>query len=366
MEDQRRKKEEELAELERKSEAVRQELDIADETRPPSATRKEIEEAEEEARLRTPANPNKGLPFGLGTPGIGQTILVSLVVTFLVVSVLLPMFGGGGYVLKKDFDTNLGNVSDTISQLTLNMEKTNTDLATTLQGVPATVNAAMAQTTALVNNLSQKVTAMEGTVGSYNANIQNNASQLAALTQSLNNLSTTVGPDSQKLAELTNLVQAYTAEVKRHNILVLELQEKVDEFEAMQGATEQPSSVVTAKVKTISNNMVATTNTTMSGSIRIELRNSTNVAIKDIVLGVSILTDNIAGYSSSSLTGAATIWQGQGIPWNMMEFMNTQWGLNLGANETRVLYLTYTVTGTGFWPQYQTYGVPFQVDVEVF
>lgn len=371
-------REQKLAELEKKAK-----------NRPPDATEEEMLEDEgmqrweNEPRLRG----NKGGRGGFSISsnmggGIGKIIFVSLVVSLAVVYVLVTMINIGEFVTQKDFDNNWQGMSASINDAKTSITQSKAALDVAVANIPKTVDGAVTAGTA---TYTQQIASLTTQVSSYTGNIQSNSTKIDGLTVQLNTANNNWQSYTVKLNDLingfnttntnvTNLqtkVSELTKSLSDANVLITTLQKQDADKEARIKVLEsklQPAQVaksVTASIKTISNTLVATSNTSMSGSIRVELKNNTAVAVKDIVLDIAIQTGVISGYGSSELAGAGTIWQGQGIPWNMIDFMNTQWGLNLAASETKVLYLTYTVTGTGFWPQYQTYGVPFQVSVDV-
>lgn len=288
-------------------------------------------------------------PFRLNMGGgLMQQIIVTVVVVVLLVFIGLPLFGGGSFVTKKDFETNLANVSASINQVTADVGGRQGELNAAIQGIPATVNNAVNQA------VGQQLTDLSSAVSSLSSRMET--------------IDNSIQGNSQELADLGNTVATYSSTIESLKEDLEDMEERIEALESGVADTDSTTSTrhgVTATIRTISNTLIASSNTTMSGSIRVEISNTTTAIVKDIVLEVSILTDIIQGYTHSSLAGGGTIWQGQGIPWNMMSFMNTQWGLNLAANETKVLYLTYTVTGTNFMPQYETYGVPFQVNVDV-
>ncbi|KKL19980.1 hypothetical protein LCGC14_2460000, partial [marine sediment metagenome] len=78
--------------------------------KPLRATAKELEEEEP---LRPPNDPNKSR-LDLGG-GLGKTILVTAVVSFLVFT-MIGFFGGGSFLTKQQFEDNLAGMVATLDQ----------------------------------------------------------------------------------------------------------------------------------------------------------------------------------------------------------------------------------------------------------
>ncbi len=335
--------------------------------KPPRATKQEIlEDEEDDLPMRQPSNK---YPTGFGSSTL-KNVLLNVAVTLAII-MAMGFFGGGTFVTKKDFTTNMTNISSTITQMTSDIAAKQNEVNTTLATIPDKINKAVADAIGNANSqTSQQISNLSNQVNNFNSSIQNNTDKVNSLSSKVDTNNTNF---NQQVSDLTTKLASATQMIDSLNNKMSDMQDTMNDYDDRISKIEDnqiviPTSTpdsITASVKTISNSLVASSNTSMTGSIRVELTNTTNQKINDVVLDVMIQTDIIAGYSSSSLSGASTIWQGQGIPWNMMDFMNTQWGLNLNAGETKVIYLTYTVTGTGFLPQYQNYGVPFQVDVDV-
>jgi phage shock protein A len=343
--------------------------EIFDEPSPLPASEAEIAQAN--PQKKSASNIIKtGEPMDIKKIG-GICLAISLVVVLA-----MGQLGLGGWVTKKDFETNLANVTKTITQTTASINENKVAVDKAVSGIPATIqNAVQAALNTTVSSVNTQLTEIGNKVNNFNstltgkidgvsAKMETANSNIATATQKITDLTAQNTELKKNIVDLANKSDALTAQVTTLNTKVTDYETRIKALETKATPVSTPNAV-TATVKTISNSLVATSNTTMAGSIRVLITNNTASAVSDIVLDVGIQTGVITGYTAASLSGGSTIWQGQGIPWNMIDFVNTQWGLNLAANESKTIYLTFTVTGTGFIPQYETYGVPFQVDVTV-
>ena len=142
--------------------------EVIEETSPPKATRQEV--IEDEPGWQPPMRqekPASRMSFG-NSGGIGKMALVSLVVAILVM-LLLGMMGGGTFVTKKDFETNMANMAVSVNEATASVNAAVQGLPNT---VSSTVNNAISQQTASLNDSINK---MNGTV----ANLQSSVSQVS-------------------------------------------------------------------------------------------------------------------------------------------------------------------------------------------
>lgn len=279
---------------------------------------------------------------------VGLIIVISLFVSML--------WGNYSLVSKTNYGTDITGIVDDIGKLQ--------NAISSIQDVSGTVNTLNNQ----LGNISDKLNALNNDIANLKTS-QGNYATKDALAQANTNLTNIQNTLNNLQTQVNNTKQintsGITASIDTLNAQVSSLEDRIKSLEDKAVTPPLSASAVVATVKTISNTLIATSNTTLNGSIRIEIKNTSSVAVSDIVLDILIQTSMISGASTASLSGGGTVWQGMGTPYNMMEFMNTQWGLNLAANETKTLYLTYTVAGSGF-NIYQTTGVPFQVNVDVF
>ena len=142
--------------------------EVMEEITPPKATRQEV--IEDEPGWQPPMRqekPASRMSFG-NSGGIGKMALVSLVVAILVM-LLLGMMGGGTFVTKKDFETNMANMAVSVNEATASVNAAVQGLPNT---VSSTVNNAISQQTASLNDSINK---MNGTV----ANLQSSVSQVS-------------------------------------------------------------------------------------------------------------------------------------------------------------------------------------------
>lgn len=87
-----------------------------------------------------PAPPPAKRMFKLGMGGdMGKIVLVSCAVVIAILA-LLSVTGGGGFVTKKDFTTNMVNVNATLEAARTGLAQARTDVANALQGIPATIS----------------------------------------------------------------------------------------------------------------------------------------------------------------------------------------------------------------------------------
>jgi len=93
---------------------------------PPRATPEEI--AAEIMENQPPLMPSIPLGIGKFRFSFGSNIIQSIVVAIIVSFIVLFLFGNVNYVAKKDFTSNLSNVSNTISQITTEYNQIITDL----------------------------------------------------------------------------------------------------------------------------------------------------------------------------------------------------------------------------------------------
>ncbi|KKL70527.1 hypothetical protein LCGC14_2104050, partial [marine sediment metagenome] len=139
--------------------------------------------------------------------------------------------------------------------------------------------------------------------------------------------------------------------------------ERMDELEArfdelFNGYNEDDNgsggSPINVKISNSGGMLVASDNNTLSAPIKITLTKPSGIAIDDIVIFVELQTEGIPNFSTVKLSGGGTAWRAGG--WQLyggdflgVEFMNTGWGLDMSANDTKKnIYTTLVITGTGY------------------
>jgi hypothetical protein len=145
-----------------------------------------------------------------GGSGFLQSLFVSLLITVVVVFGLMPMMGGGSFVLKSDFDTNLGNVANSISGLVARVDKNQTSIVQSTQTIPDTINSAMAQTTQSLNQEIQKVASQ---ISQYNSSIQSNSQKIEANDKRILELIQKVATLELAVSELTDVAKQYDSRI---------------------------------------------------------------------------------------------------------------------------------------------------------
>ena len=160
--------------------------------KPPTATPQEMGEEEE---FQPPLKPAKSVSH-LGNGGaIGKTALVSLVVAVLVV-VLMGMMGGGSFVTKKDFETNMANMAVSVNDATASVNTALSSVNTAVQGLPTTVSST-------VNNaLSQQTSDINTAIGTMSASVSTLSTDVAAL-------STKMDAQNEKITEIQTQMTDY-------------------------------------------------------------------------------------------------------------------------------------------------------------
>lgn len=310
----------------------------------------------EDDELNIPAPPPVGQPsrFNLGND-VKKTVAISFVVA-IVVFVGMGMFGGGAFVTKSDFEANMSGITASVDQAKADMEKitgdanaaiakANADIAAAVQSVPATIS----------TQVSNQINTSLGQINN----------QLNVLSSKLDTMSNAVDQTATNMYNANKAIEELQAQVVTLEEDIQDLQERVDELENAGGGSTSNDAGVTVKVTKMSSLLIPTSVTKLKGQFKVELANTTNQDIDDLILDVYIETGvTYDGMVDFTLEGGTTLWEGYG--WGGAQsynFVNSQWGLNLDANKTKTLYLTMEIiggTGANF-----TQAVPYNVDVTV-
>lgn len=258
---------------------------------------------------------------------------------FIIGIVLVGMAGGVQLVTKKDFNTNITLMNTSIGEAQASADAVSASVEASLASIPSAVNTAVATVTASVD-------------AKIAAGIAGKADQANITT-----LSTSIAAASTKIATANAEIDALQTDAAANLVTITALQTDIAELRVQITALEviQEEEIIAAQdavqldVTTMGYALLPNTaNTSISTSFRIDLTNTTNARIDDIVLDIFVDT-NVpqADAVSWSLTGGGTVWQSAGYWYaGSLEFMNTQWGLNVDAGATKRLYLTLTIVGT--------------------
>jgi len=295
-----------------------------------------------------------------GSSPLPQIAIISSVVAAVVVMAMSSM-GILPFVSKADFTKNVQGIIVTI-------DKNKTDLSATVEGLRVAVNN-------IPNTVATQVnTVMGQTVSQFNAQVKSVGDQannsIASIdkrvSDSVTATQTSATATQAKVDSLTKLITDLQTANATNLTTIKTLTDRITALE--KPATTTPTSkTIGVKIKQMGNSIAPVSDTSMTGWFRVAITNNTTAEIDDIILDIILSTDFVEQYGSTKLTGGSIVWQGQGLPWNGMEFMNAQWGLNLLAGETKTLYLTITITGktTAIFTTTYPDGIAFDVSAEV-
>ncbi len=317
-----------------------------------------------------------------GDGGNGGVSLQTLLIIVAIAVVLAVVVVSGGYTglmssstFKAQNDTQMTNINAAYDKAV----KAVTDVGTAVAAIPnqvstqvtTSINNIMAQINSQITTATNAANTAKEQAASAVAQVNSANTQLAAINKSVTDMNTSLTKSlTDATAKIDTLMKQATADAARITAL---------ETKAIVPIT--PAKNISATVKMQSSVLFATapiagtppTASTLTSAFRITLINNTAVAINDIVLDMIINTTlpNNNDVASFNLAGGGTIWQGQGIFADTREFVNTQWGLNLAASETKTLYLTITIIGkttptlVDFTTGVYVGGVAYNVDVTV-
>ena len=295
----------------------------------------------------------RGLPPARGESIVSKIIPIAAAV--LISVLLVGMFFAP--VNKKQYEADITRLEADLVAMRA-VEKTLTDKTIALEEANkanlAVINDALTKAT---KDIETKVVAVTNQLTSYATK-----SELESAKNSITELKTSFASlPAETQAKLTTV----SAEIAALKTQITALEKQIEDMEKV---TPPSSKAVSISTKTLGSSLMPSNDTTLTTSFRVTLVNNTATEIKDIVLSILVQTDSIVGYTSSTLSGGGTIWQGQGLPWTTREFVNTQWGLNLAANETKTIHLTLTVTGVAGSTYTTTYinGVPYYVEAMIW
>ena len=293
-------------------------------------------------------------------------VVISLVLMFAYIAVMvLPK-----YVTKTDDTANIQGILSSITTLKNAVDAFPASNANDVNSLKTQV----AQITDQLNGLNTSISNLSNSMTNYedksayttdlNAiktdinNLKNSVVGVQSNTVNLNALQNSLNDLGNKLATLQSNFTSLSANVSALKTAIAT------------PTPTTPAQAITTSVKTMSGALFPTSNTTLTASFRVQLTNTTNKDISDIVLGIQVQTSGIAsvGIPVYTLAGGNANWQVQGYNAIGAYFINANWGLTVKAQQTMTLYLTLTVTNSAggyLQPYYLQSGIPYQIDVQV-
>lgn len=176
-------------------------------------------EPDEELSLEPPLREKRrGLPsMGFGGGSV-KTILISLVVTFVVI-MGMGYVGGGQFITKKDFTTNLANMITTMDQAKAGLAQAQSSVATAVQAIPTTVSTQVAASVATATTQwTSQLSALSDKVTASTASSQANVTKISELETKLkSDVSTLTVKDTELAGKITALetkVGGYETRIK--------------------------------------------------------------------------------------------------------------------------------------------------------
>lgn len=291
-----------------------------------------------------------------------KTVVVSLVVA-LVVFVGMGMFGGGTFVTKKNFASNMAEVAVTIDKAKTDMDKiktdantavskANSDVATAVQSIPATIsnqvsgqiNTSIGQLNNQLNTISSKVDTMSKAVDqtatnmdNVNKNIEKLQGQVTSLEQKVQDLEKSLGDYETRIKalETTTTTSSGGQEVDVDGELSVSLQTQFFDY------VLHPMSSGQNEVQT---------------PLRLTITNNSPNDVSDIRLSVVFQPQSYSAVNWASgypkLVGGATTWQSYGYTSLGMYFVNG-WGLSVKSGKSVTINLIlYTKMATDLTTDY--------------
>lgn len=319
------------------------------------STRRVNDVEDEDESERTPRNDNRQRII---------TIATSVVIAVLAMIIYTGQFVTPKMVSRTDFDANLGNVAADINANKAGVAS-NKESVTSLLGLTDTTNSLSTQISQLndkINALTQTVSNVQNGLSNYalSSDVSSISDRLSTAQSQLNNMQGTISG----LQGTVNNVNVKKSDIDALNDMVDDLDDLISDLETrmsdaestiteMQTATttsDGPTSSsegINVSIKTINNALFVTgsNNETLSGTFKVVLANTQDIAKEDIILDILIQVSSLPSDMNGvpSLVGGTTTWlyRWQGV--GAMEFYNSTWGLKLDASETKTLYLTVNI-----------------------
>lgn len=298
--------------------------------KPPAATRAELAQELPPEPPITPERPRGRSASGLLENTWFKAIASSVAAVVVIVYALMPMFGGGSYVTKQDFESNISNISVTLNEAIGNLNAKTTELDDAINNLPNTVKSEV--TSALATQLA--------TVNQQVADVVSDVSQYDSIIESLKSNSTTA---LQQNAELREDINALITELDEVITLVASLEAEVAVL--VEEETTSPSNVpVTAVIRQQTNYlMVNETDNVSYGVMRMTIENTSDKELTDIVIGLY--------FNCTTIPTTGTVIGGM-LPWiptqySALYYRSGGWGYSIQANSKLVFEVSVKFNNIG-------------------
>jgi len=338
-----------------------------------------------EEELRKAYTPTKTAGSSLTSNAIKQMVLVAVVVTSLIL-IALSSFGGGGFVVKKDFETNMVNMAVAIENAMADINNSQGQVQEIIATMPDTIGDTIAEATKDFTDWRVRL----------DAAVAANKQQLDTNTNSIGNVLTNVEARlATSIAESDAIVSARLAEgnevLDGTVIAVAELNawrgrvdsslvttnERIDALEArldeLYNGYEDDNggsdgSPINVKISNSGGMLVGSDNNTLSAPIKITITKPSGLAVEDIVMFLELQTEGIPNFATVKLSGGGVSWrssgwQSSGGYFYSVEFMNTGWGLDMSKSDTKKnIYATLEIKGTGYLEKEYAFDIDVTID----
>jgi nitrate/TMAO reductase-like tetraheme cytochrome c subunit len=276
-----------------------------------------------------------------------KSVAMNAVVAIIVV-VVMSMMGVTNWVTKDSFKTNWDTIQSAMVKVQTDADASVNSIKQTVVGVQNTMNTLPSTITSQVNTaITQATTAVNSQITSIQSQVNNMASTVKSASDKADGAINTINTLNTKVEAYKTQQATDEATITADKATIVDLTTRVKALETkVVTPTPTSSTGITAKIKSTSNVLSASGNTTLIGSFRVTLTNTTAADVSDIILEITSQTDYIGGNHYATLSGGGTSWQRQGSDPTYADFINGTWGLNVAANTTVTLYLTLTITET--------------------
>ena len=353
---------------------------------------KALEQKEKEAAERGKHTPETGARRkGKGvSSSLKQNLLVSGIVAIVII-LGLGAIGGGSFVTKKDFETNLANLNATLEAAVTEMNEGQSEIEAQIANFPNVVNEEVAIG---FGGLRESFLEAEASVVESTKAINENTARIEELPAKIE--SRIVQAEAEAQAAVDRLTDKYNNSIAGSDKLAADIEELTAWFvqkESELAATNEsldrmeadldgkPSgyvgddsddvdseSPITIKISNSGGMLVASSDTVLSAPIKLTLTKVAGLAVEDIVIILELQTEGVPNFESVKLEGGGTTWRASG--WQSSsgrfytaEFMNTGWGLDMSASDTKKnIYSTLVITGSGYLEKEYLFDMEATVD----
>lgn len=270
------------------------------------------EREEEEMGFQTPLRTSKSTSQISGGGGMGKMALVALGVAVGVMVVMSAM-GGGFFVTKADFSTNMANMAISLQESTASMN-------TAVEGLPNTISVAVS------NAINQEMSGINQSISQMREDVSLLDSAVAT-----------------KIADLDAKIVTLQTQVTDYEDRIAILEEEEEE----EAAAEESGDIL-VELKTLGDLMIQPREAGDWSSIPVKavLTNELGSEVEDIVLVVYVsFSRSLPEHNDPLLTGGVTSWSCYGDYTRELIFLNS-WGLKLDAGEKKTLWLTLMIPFT--------------------